>query len=161
MTNIETTTALRIARRGDDTGEFNVTVTESMVAEIAGHFSTKLFYHGLRQKIADAAAGATSHADAKARMDTVIDNLRNGVWGRERGSATNENPIDRFIRAVIKSMLSEASKLAWKSADDKDEYLMEKYYTAPDAVREKIDAAAAEKLAAHIAGKSAKVEIEL
>lgn len=155
------TEALRICRRGDETGEFNVTVTSEQVAEIADRFATKLFYHGLRQKIADAAAGSKNHADAKARMDAVIANLRMGVWGRERGTGSNESPIDRFIRQVVKGMLSEASLLAWKAAEDRDEYLMEKFYTAPDAVQEKIVKAAEEKLAAHIAGKSAKVEIEL
>lgn len=155
------TEALRISRRGDETGEFNVTVTPETIATIADKFGSKLFYHGLRQKIADAAAGASDHADAKAKMDAVIANLVAGVWGRERGSASNEAPIDRFIRQVVKGMLSEASKLAWKEAEDKDEYLMEKFYTAPDAVQEKIMKAAEEKLAAHIAGKAAKVEISL
>ena len=151
------TEALRIARRGDETGEFNVTVTPETIAIIAEKFGSKLFYHGLRQKIADAAAGASDHADAKAKMDAVVKNLTDGIWGRERGSATNEDPIDRFIRQVVKGMLSEASKLAWKEAEDRDAYLMEKFYTAPDAVQEKIVAAAQEKLTAHMAAKKAAI----
>jgi hypothetical protein len=152
------TEALRISRRGDETGEYNVTVTPETVVAIADKFGTKLFYHGLRQKIADAAAGASDHADAKAKMDAVVANLVAGVWGRERGSGATEDMIDRFIRQVVKGMLSDASKLAWKEAEDKSAYLMDKFYTAPDAVQEKIIAAAQEKMAAHIAAKRAGVD---
>jgi cellobiose-specific phosphotransferase system component IIA len=53
----------------------------------------ELAMHGLLQKVGDSAAGFSKeekYRDAFAAMQTVVDNLLNGVWAAKGGNGTSE-----------------------------------------------------------------------
>ena len=87
----------------------------------------QLVMHGAAQKIGDAAAGKDGDEALKA-MQAVIATLESGDWGRTRGG-TGEEPIMRYVRQVIRGLLSDASKAEFKAVDakDRDAWLQAKF----------------------------------
>lgn len=63
--------------------------------------AAKLMAHGALQKIGDAAAGAESLDDAILAIDTVIDALGRGEWGRERGKGDGVSGASILYKALL------------------------------------------------------------
>lgn len=102
------------AQKGEASVDF---VTAKLTDEIVG----KLILHGLKQKIADAAASAkkASEADDETRsvveiaedlMAKVVTNLERGEWGTERTGATGD-PLDPYRARVVRKALGTNPKL--------------------------------------------------
>lgn len=78
---------------------------ESLPAETV----TQLALHGLSQKAGDAASGMSKDRDfsgAYAAVQSVLDNLRNGVWSSRAGSSTSD--LVTVIARIMKLEESEA-----------------------------------------------------
>src|SRR5690606_4495498 len=105
----------------------------------------QLTIHGAIQKIGDAAAGKSGE-DALKAMQAVIDALKAGDWGRTRGG-TGEEPVMRYVRQVIRGLLSDASKAEFKAVDakERDDWLQAKFDGLDEAKQARVREAA-EKL---------------
>jgi hypothetical protein len=68
---------------------------------LAPDIVTELVYHGLTQKIGDAAAGKKG-GEAKAAMQKVIDALLAGDWGVRRtgGGKAGATPLEKAAKAI-------------------------------------------------------------
>jgi hypothetical protein len=128
--------------------DVNFTVdVESLPAEILAD----LIYHGLTQKIGDAAAGVKDDPDtAKEKMRAVYAALQNGVWGRERSASAGPAWMG-YALAIVRSKLGEANKKAYGDIPSDDQkarnaFLRGLYDGLSDTVRGAIDAAAQEQL---------------
>ncbi len=111
-----------------------------------GQFPTdiiaQLAMHGAIQKIGDAAAGKEGN-DALIAMNAVIDTLKAGDWGRTRGG-TGEDPVLRYVRAILREKMSDATKAEYKALapEDKDDFLNAKYEGLAEEMRDRIYVAA-------------------
>lgn len=105
-------------------GEVTVNV-ENLTDEIIA----KLVIHGLRQKVADAAASAKklSEADDETRdkaviasdlMEKVRKNLEAGEWGAERGAGATGDPLDKWRLQVVRRALKAESNSHLKAQFD-------------------------------------------
>lgn len=87
----------------------SVTVsTEAFTPDIVA----KLAMHGLQQKIADAASGATNHDEALAAMQKAADAIVKGEWSsRGVGTGADERTLvaRSIVRAAMKAKLGGAS----------------------------------------------------
>lgn len=83
---------------------------------------TQLVYHGITQKVGDAAAGKEGD-DALNAMQAVYDALCEGNWGRAR--QTGEPAIMAFIRKVIAANLSKDNQKLYDDTpkDERDAFL--------------------------------------
>lgn len=118
-------------------------IPEDMLAE--------LIYHGLTQKIGDAAAGVKDDADkAREKMGAVYAALQSGMWGRERSASAGPAWMG-YALAIVRSKLGEANKKAYGDIPSDDQkarnaFLRGLYDGLSDTVRGAIDAAAQEQL---------------
>lgn len=106
--NVETANTLEVTTQK---GEAKVEVD---MGKLSPEILAKLAEHGLRQKIADAAAGAKKMAEedgaevvptAQALMEKVKDRLEAGEWGAERGGASTADPMDKYRIEVLRAMI--------------------------------------------------------
>lgn len=89
----------------------------------------QLVMHGAIQKIGDAASGAKGDGVfAINAMTAAHEALLAGNWGRTRGAA-GEPLVNRFIRDIIRAVLSDASKKEYKAldAEKRNEWLDAKF----------------------------------
>lgn len=104
-------TLLTIQSRG-----FSVEIDTSRVSDA---LMDQAALHGLKQKIADSAAGAKKEFEesdgtvsvgelGKMRMQSVVDSLVNGEWGVVREGGASVDPIDRELCSMIKPMIKKA-----------------------------------------------------
>lgn len=100
-------------------GEAKVTID---VSKLSVDIVEKLAMHGLRQKVADAAASAKKASEeegetrtvaeiAEALMTKVVKNLEAGEWGAERGAGTSVDPMDKYRIQVVRGALKSNPKL--------------------------------------------------
>lgn len=71
------------------------------VGKLSPEIVATLAMHGLHQKIADAAAGATNADEAQASMAKAIDALLAGTWS-SRGSGEGVDEETRVARSVVR-----------------------------------------------------------
>lgn len=99
------------------------------VADLSHDIIAKLVLHGLRQKVADAAASAKklSEADDETRdkatlagdlMSKVVTNLEAGNWGVERTGGATADPLDRFILDVMRQIINLPANAKAKATHD-------------------------------------------
>ncbi|NNW55460.1 MULTISPECIES: hypothetical protein [unclassified Roseobacter] len=107
-------------------GGSSVTVKVSALTE---ELIARLVLHGLRQKVADAAASAKklSEADDETRdkmtiagdlMSKVATTLERGEWGVERGAGGSADPLDRFRLAIVRDQMKRPGNEDVKKAYD-------------------------------------------
>lgn len=115
----------------------------------------QLVMHGAAQKIGDAAAGKDGDEALKA-MQAVIATLESGDWGRTRGGA-GEEPVMRYVRQVIRGLLSDASKAELKAVDakDRDEWLQAKFDGLDEDKQARVREAAEKLMAEDLKRKAA------
>lgn len=92
------------------------------VSKLSPEIMSLLAMHGLKQKIADAAAGAQSKDDADALMGKALDALIAGEWssrGTGEGVSVEQAIARSLVRAAIKSQLDSKSP-EWKAFDGLD-----------------------------------------
>ena len=89
----------------------------------------QLVLHGLRQKVADAAAGAkkVSEADDETRDKTTIAfdlmskvkvNLESGTWGATRGESADGDGLDDLQRMIVEVATTLIKAADWKAKID-------------------------------------------
>ena len=101
--------------KGSRAEGWNETATVDLAA-LATPIVQALVLHGLRQKIADAASGAKTPAEASASMAKAVDALLAGEWSsRQAGGGVDEaTKVARQVtREVFKAKVGAASP-AWK-----------------------------------------------
>ncbi len=85
------------------------------LTKLSADIVSKLVIHGLRQKVADAAAGAKKVAEesgadkgdtAKALMQKVVDSLEKGDWG-SRQAASPVSSEQKVQRQIVKTLWNE------------------------------------------------------
>lgn len=81
----------------DKTWSANVSVD---VTKLSPEIIAKLAMHGLHQKVADSAAGATNETEAVAAMQKAIDALLAGDWS-SRGAGDGVDERTRVARSVV------------------------------------------------------------
>jgi hypothetical protein len=121
------------------------------VASLTPDIVAKLAVHGLQQKIADAAAGATNEAEATAAMQKAIDALVKGEWtSRTAGEGVSETVlVARMItRSVVKAKYG-AKSPEWAAFTGLEP-------SAQNAKLDEIFAANAEKLQSAVDAKIAE-----
>jgi hypothetical protein len=114
-------------QKGAATAKVNV---DKLSHEVIG----KLVLHGLRQKIADAAAGAkkASEADDETRtvaeiasdlMAKVVTNLETGNWGVERSGGVTADPLDKYRIEIMREVMRVNPKVkkAYDAIDSDDQ----------------------------------------
>lgn len=84
------------------------------MAAIPQDIVARLAIHGLQQKIADAASGAETEAEAKGAMDKAIAAILAGDWS-SRGAAAGVDEFTTIARQVVRGALKD--KLGAKSAE--------------------------------------------
>lgn len=140
-----------VITRGKDADLAEVTVDVTKLDEV---IMAKLAMHGLKQKVADAAAGAAKYADenemtaqeaAFALMSKVVDRLEAGEWGAERGAGGGVNlgfgsAVDAAIISIMRQPVKEADKAWYKNAKEADRKArcVEAFEGLDDAKREAI-----------------------
>lgn len=82
----------------------SVTVDETKLSK---DIRERLMLHGLHQKIADAASGATNEAEAIAAMQKAADAILAGEWS-SRGSGEGVDEFTRIARQIVRSAMKEA-----------------------------------------------------
>lgn len=85
--------------------------TELALESIPAETITQLALHGLSQKAGDSASGMSKDRDftgAYAAVQTVLDNLRNGVWSSRAGSSTSD--LVTVIARIMKIGEEDAQK---------------------------------------------------
>jgi hypothetical protein len=83
--------------------------TKLSLADIPAETVEALAIHGLSQKAGDAASGMSKDRDftgAYAAVQSVLDNLRNGIWSSRAGSSTSD--LVTVIARIMKLEESEA-----------------------------------------------------
>jgi len=76
-------------------------------SKLSADIVAKLAIHGLHQKIADAASGAKTEAEAQAAMEKALDALLEGNWtSRSAGEGVSE--LVRVQRSIMRKALKEA-----------------------------------------------------
>jgi hypothetical protein len=91
--------------------------TAAVVADLGGlstEIVQRLVMHGLQQKVADAASGATSQAEAAASMDKAITAILAGEWtSRVAGAGVDEE-------TTVRRMIAKAAvKASWGAKSEK------------------------------------------
>lgn len=94
-------------------GDWNASVSIDLAA-IPESLWEKLALHGLKQKIADAASGAKTKAEAEASMAKACDALIAGDWS-SRGEGTGAS----FETIVARSVMRNAAKLQLGAKSEK------------------------------------------
>jgi hypothetical protein len=135
-----------------------VTMTVDMTA-LSADMIAELVYHGLTQKVGDAAAGlADDEKAAREKMHAVLDRLLDGEWTGRRASANDEHGAYRtFIRNIIRAAIkaSPAKAKEYKAAEDRNAYLDAIFDAQSDDKRDAIIARAK-----HLA-KEMKAQVEV
>lgn len=127
---------------------------------IPAEMLTELVYHGLTQKIGDAAAGVKDDADAAlAKMNAVYESLQSGQWGRERSVSTGPAWLP-YALAIIRGKLGEANKAAYTAIPSDDQkartaFLQGLFDGLTDEQRGAVQTVAEDALAADRAKKAA------
>ena len=114
-------------------------------SELSADIIARLVEHGIVQKVGDAAAGAAGKAtedesavDAANRlMAAARDRLYEGVW-TAHGGGSSVDPVERFVRGIVRKALSKDQKTAYKEVDDRDAYLDGIFVKQSDAVQASI-----------------------
>lgn len=83
------------------------------LAALPAALITDLLLHGLKQKIADAASGAKTEAEAQGSMDKARDAIMAGEWS-SRGSGESLDPFTREARKLVRAAYK--AKVGAKSA---------------------------------------------
>ena len=68
---------------------FENETVEFKLADLSSEMVTRLALHGLSQKLGDSYADSTKVTDPKKAATDVWNNLKDGNWGRERGSSVD------------------------------------------------------------------------
>lgn len=153
--------------KGPRDKSWNASVTVD-VGKLSPEIVARLALHGLHQKIADAASGATTEAEASAAMNKAADAILAGEWtSRTSGDGeTEQQRVERMItRAVYKQAVGGDSP-EWKEFDGLDKAAQADKLDAIFAKNEaKLRPAVDDKLAALKAERDRKaglkVELEL
>lgn len=120
-----------VVERGKGEDAAQVTVD---LAALSDEILAQLVLHGLKQKIADAAAGAKGFAEehemtvaeaAENLMQKVVDNLAAGNWGAQRGGAgvalTGEgSEVDAKVISLLRPNVRAADEKWYKNATEAD-----------------------------------------
>lgn len=138
---VNTMTNLVITSRGLSV-ELNVTGLTQEIRE-------KAMLHGLKQKVADAAAGAkdtddgqTAAQNAQVAMQTVVDALVAGSWGRERGASAQytvwQNAVIAYLMPKVKA--KNAANWAKVKVADRKTACLTAYDGLGEVTKGKVDA---------------------
>lgn len=140
------------------------------VTKLSPEIVARLAMHGLHQKVADAAAGATNEAEASSAMQKAVDAVIAGDWtSRTAGAGVDE--LTRVRRSVVRG----AVKAKWGSksgnwttftglTDDEQNAKLDAWFDAnADAFAEPVETEMAERAAkrARKTGLAGAVAFEL
>lgn len=155
--NIELPETFDIASRGKSVTADLTKFSPEIIANLA--------LHGLRQKVADAAASATKAAEGtdmdaasmgKIMMQKVVDALTAGEW-TQRVAGDGASAETRMRRTVLGEMIrkTEAGKAAWKANEENRDQFLDKVF---DKQSEAKQAAIMELVAERIAEAQRKAD---
>lgn len=128
------------------------------LADLSPDIVAQLALHGLRQKVADAAASAAKASEgtglapdewAKVAMQKVVDALVAGEWA-QRTASDGASAEVRMRRTVLGEMLrkTDKGKAEWKAhEDDRGEWLDAVFAKQPEKVQAAIMAAVEKRMA--------------
>lgn len=145
--------------------------------------------HGLKQKVADASAGAAKAAmgDAydnatkaqrkawaeknaskvtemrAALMQAVVDQLEAGSWGRERSASVAADPLDEFRLHVMRAQLkkNDALRAAYNAVDGDTPAKKSRARAAFLLEKAKVNAAVIDPIAQKMADDAAGIDLDL
>lgn len=129
----------------DDTVVFSFADGETITASLSGFSDdilTRLALHGLSQKMGDSYAGAESVIEARTLAQSVLDNLRNGLWAVK--ATRGGKIVEAIVRATGQNFETVLTK--WAGMDDKEKAAIRKHPDVKKALAE-IEAERAAKLA--------------
>lgn len=89
--------------KGSRADGWNVTAKLDL-AKLPTELALPLLLHGLKQKIADAASGAKTEAEAQASMDKAITALLAGEWS-SRGASEGVDEATKVARQITREVL--------------------------------------------------------
>ena len=103
-----------VVSKGPRNGDWRAEASIDLAAIPAG-LVRELLLHGLKQKVADAASGATTEAEALGAMGKAIDAILAGEWSsRATGGVDERKRTERQIaRTALKAKLGGTSA-GWK-----------------------------------------------
>lgn len=118
--------------------------------------SVEHFLNFALQSLQDAYAGADSADDAKARWQAKYDKIVEGTIGVRTGGS-GEEPVMRYVRQVLRSLLGEQSKAEYKAleASEKNDWLDDKFDALTEEQQARVRDAAEKLMAEDIAKKQA------
>ena len=90
---------------------------EFRLDQLPGEMVTRLALHGLSQKLGDSYADSTKVTDPKKAATDVWNNLKEGNWGRERGSSIDHDTLIAEANGRLESYIA---------SSDEEKILLEK-----------------------------------
>ncbi len=99
------------------------------IAALSPGMIEQLVLHGLRQKVADAAAGAKKVSEAegetRSKLDIAFDlmskvkvNLESGTWGATRGGSAGDDGLSDLQRMIVEVATTLIKAADWKAKID-------------------------------------------
>lgn len=158
-----------VVTKGPRDKSWSASVTCDVTA-LSADIVARLAMHGLHQKIADAAAGATNADEAVAAMQKAVDAVTAGEWtSRVAGAGVDERTrVERSVTMAAAKAKFGAKSPEWATftglADDEQAAKLDAWYEAFAEVLSPEVEAEMERRAAKRAAKSglaAKVEFAL
>lgn len=124
------------------------------VGKLSPEIVARLAIHGLHQKIADAASGAETEAEAVASMQKAVDAVLAGEWTQRTGGGgvDERTSVTRsIVRAAVKAKFGakspEWTEFTWRSDADQNAKLDEIAAANAAAFADAIEAKLAERKA--------------
>lgn len=133
---------------------------QAALADMPNESLRRIFAYGFQRIVNDRTGGKDKDAAAKHKIATdMIERIMSGEIA-QRATTAGEPAINRYIRAVVRKALGEATKAKYDAipSDDQSaraEFLMSTYTAASDDVRKRIDAAAEQAMEADRKAKEA------
>ena len=83
---------------------------EFRLDQLPGEMITRLALHGLSQKLGDSYADSTKVTDPQSAATDVWNNLKEGNWGRERGSSVDYDALIAEANGRLESYINSSDE---------------------------------------------------
>jgi len=101
-----------VVAKGPRNGDWKAEVAIDL-AVIPTSIARDLLLHGLKQKVADAASGAQTEAEAQGAMQKAVDAVLAGEWSSRGEGVSDRTKVERAVaRDVLRAKLDKAE---WKA----------------------------------------------
>ena len=141
--------------KGPRDKSWNAAVTVDL-GTLSADIVARLAVHGLHQKIADAASGATNETEALAAMQKAADAIVAGEWSSRVAGSGGVDEFTRVARIIVRAAFKAANaansapRVAFKAldADEQNAKLDEWFAANEDAMRPAVEEELAKRAAA-------------